>query len=153
MLPIELIAGGTMKARLFLFALFASILVLSSTPCVADDNLTAATSAATRWLALVDSGQYANSWEQAASFFKEKVTKAEWESALKRVRTPLGKMESREFNAAQYETKPPGAPEGKYFILQYRTKFAGGNEIETITPMLDKDGTWRVSGYYIKPAD
>ena len=141
-----------MKARYLSFPLLACVL-LFAVGSFAGDNLTAATNAAQQWLALVDSGQYANSWEQAASFFKEKVTKSEWESALNRVRAPLGKMESREFKAAQYETKPPGAPEGKYFILQYRTKFAGGKMIETITPMLDKDGMWRVSGYFIKPAD
>ena len=62
----------------------------------------------------------------------------------------MGKLESRQFKAAQFETKPPGAPEGKYVVLQYRTKFAGGNVVETITPMLDKDGSWRVSGYFIK---
>ena len=142
-----------MNARLLSFVLLASVLVLPSNACLADDGLTAAANAAKQWLALVDSGEYANSWDQAASFFKEKVTKTEWESAVNRARAPLGKMESRQFKAAQYETKLPGAPDGKYFVLQYRTKFAGGNQIETITPMLDKDGTWRVSGYYMKPAD
>ncbi|MGA9534411.1 MAG: DUF4019 domain-containing protein [Desulfobacterales bacterium] len=32
-------------------------------------------------------------------------------------------------------------------------KLETGNKtsaVETITPMLDKDGQWRVSGYYIK---
>jgi hypothetical protein len=38
--------------------------------------------------------------------------------------------------------------------MQYRTTFAaGGDTIETITPMLDKDGQWKVSGYYIKPVE
>ena len=35
---------------------------------------------------------------------------------------------------------------GKY-VYSFGNKKAA---VETITPMLDKDGKWRVSGYYIK---
>jgi hypothetical protein len=105
-----------------------------------------------QWLALVHAGKYGESWDQASSFFKEKITKDDWIKALNNVRTPLGKVESRQFKAAELKTELPNAPAGKYLIIQYQTKFAnGGSTIETITPMLEKDGTWRVSGYYIKP--
>ncbi|MFZ0535489.1 MAG: DUF4019 domain-containing protein, partial [Candidatus Sulfotelmatobacter sp.] len=33
------------------------------------------------WLALVDSGKYGESWEQASQFFKAAVTKEQWQSA------------------------------------------------------------------------
>ena len=134
-----------------------SVLLLAISFCLgaayaADDNVKAATDAAQQWLALVDAGKYGESWDQASTFFKEKLTKEQWQQALNQVRTPLGKLESRQFKAAQYTTQVPNAPPGKYMIIQYRTKFAnGGPMIETITPMLDKDGTWRVSGYFIKP--
>jgi hypothetical protein len=36
-------------------------------------------------------------------------------------------------------------------VIQYETIFEKKQSaIETVTPMLDKDGKWRVSGYYIK---
>jgi hypothetical protein len=36
-------------------------------------------------------------------------------------------------------------------VLQYTTRFADrANAVETVTPMLDADGTWRVSGYFLK---
>jgi hypothetical protein len=36
-------------------------------------------------------------------------------------------------------------------VLQYQTSFANKKDaVETVTPMRDKDGQWRVSGYYIK---
>ena len=45
----------------------------------------------------------------------------------------------------------PGAPDGEYVVIQYATTFENKKSaIETITPMLDGDGKWRVSGYYIK---
>ena len=118
-----------------------------------NDDVKATNDAAQKWLALVDEGKYGDSWDEAASFFKEKVTKQQWQQTIAGVRGPLGKVDSRQFKQAEFKTELPNAPAGKYMIMQYRTKFANGGEmIETITPMMDKDGTWRVSGYYIKPA-
>jgi hypothetical protein len=52
-----------------------------------------------------------------------------------------------------FQTDLPNAPKGEYVVIQYKTEFAGaGTVLETITPMLDKDGKWRVSGYFVKPA-
>ena len=107
--------------------------------------------AAESWLALVDAGKYSQSWNEAASFFKERVTAQQWESAVKSVREPLGKLESRKLMHTQYTKTMPGAPDGEYVILQFETSFANKKSaIETVTPMKDKDGQWRVSGYYIK---
>ncbi len=45
----------------------------------------------------------------------------------------------------------PGAPDGEYVVIQYDSSFEHKQAaVETVTPMLDKDGKWRVSGYYIK---
>jgi hypothetical protein len=48
-------------------------------------------------------------------------------------------------------TSLAGAPDGEYVVIQYETSFENKkSSIETVTPMLDKDGKWRVSGYYVK---
>jgi hypothetical protein len=113
----------------------------------------AAKQAAQSWLALVDRGDYGQSWQDAASFFQSKISKADWEKALQQVRAPLGAASSRKLLGALYQTELPNAPKGEYVIIQYKAEFAsGGSFIETITPLLDKDGKWRVSGYFIKPA-
>jgi hypothetical protein len=45
----------------------------------------------------------------------------------------------------------PGAPDGEYVVIQYESSFEHKQAaVETVTPMLDKDGTWRVSGYFIR---
>jgi hypothetical protein len=45
----------------------------------------------------------------------------------------------------------PGAPDGKYVVIRYETSFRNKKAAtETVTPMLDADGRWRVSGYFIK---
>jgi len=111
----------------------------------------AAVAASTAWLSLVDEGNYAESWNQAAGLFKAAVTKEQWQNTVKAVKVPLGKVVIRKLKLKQYTKTLPGAPDGEYVVIQYETTFENKNSaIETITPMLDKDGKWRVSGYYIK---
>jgi Protein of unknown function (DUF4019) len=103
------------------------------------------------WLTLVDVGEYGKSWDQAASLFKESLSKDQWVKALKTVRTPLGKLISRTSASTTYTTSLPGVPDGKYVVIKYDTSFENKKSaVETVTPMLDKDGKWRVAGYLIK---
>ena len=110
-----------------------------------------AAKAASRWLALVDEGKYAESWEEAAQFFRGAVTKEQWKESLDSVRKPLGKLVSRSVKSKTYATSLPGAPDGEYVVIQYASSFENKKSaVETVTPVLDKDGKWRVSGYYIR---
>jgi len=133
---ITLLLSGTL-----LFSVFAS----------AQDKTQAAETAAQAWLGLIDAGHYAQSWKEASSLFKGAVSADQWEQQLRGVRGPLGAVVSRKLKSAQYTTHTPGAPDGEYVIIQYDTSFANKKSaVETVTPMLDKDGKWRVSGYYIR---
>lgn len=110
-----------------------------------------AVEAAEAWLVLVDEGKYGDSWDEAAKFFKSAVKKKEWEQQVKTVRPPFGKAMGREVMGAEYMTSVPGAPDGEYVVIVFKTKFQKKDEaFETVTPMMDEDGVWRVSGYYIK---
>jgi len=103
------------------------------------------------WLALVDAGKYADSWDEAAQLFKAAVSKNRWQEMLHARRDPLGKLVSRTAKSANYTKTLPGAPDGEYVVIQYEAHFEHKQSaIETVTPMLDKDGKWRVSGYFIK---
>ncbi len=118
---------------------------------VAQDKTKAAELASEAWLKFVDSGDYSKSWIEASSYFKAAVTEKEWEQKVTAARKPLGALISRKLRSAQYTTKLPGAPDGEYVVIRYDTSFANKKSaIETVTPMLDKDGHWRVSGYYIR---
>ena len=124
-------------------------LVCGSLP--ADEKTEAAQKGAEAWLALVDAGKYGESWEEAAGLFKDKVPKSQWEAAMDANRKPLGAVKSRALAGAKYMTELPGVPEGEYVVIQYKTAFEKkSSAIETVTPMLDKDGKWRVSGYFIR---
>ncbi len=110
-----------------------------------------ALSAAQGWLALVDEGEYRQSWEEAAGYFKAEVKPGQWEQAMQSVRKPLGKLVSRTVTHTSYQTSLPGAPHGEYVVIQFSTSYENKTSaVETVTPMKDTDGKWRVSGYYIK---
>lgn len=110
-----------------------------------------ATQASAGWLKLVDAGNYAASYQQASTLFKDHVSAAAWVRQVGAARKPLGAVVSRQVTAAHYATTLPGAPDGQYVVIQYRTSFTHKKSaVETVTPMLDQDGQWRVSGYYIR---
>jgi len=128
-------------------------LILCTPPVMAgrSDREKTAISAAEKWLIIVDKGKYTESWNESSAYFKQAVTQDQWEQALRAARGPLGKLISRKIKSATYTTSLPGAPDGQYVVIQFSTSFENKKSgIETITPMMDKDGKWRVSGYYIK---
>lgn len=111
----------------------------------------AAVTAAENWLAKVDEARYAESWKGAAELFRKAVTQAQWDQSLQAARQPLGKRLTRKLKSSTYSTTLPGAPDGEYVVIQFDSSFENKQAaVETVTPMLEKDGAWRVSGYFIK---
>jgi Protein of unknown function (DUF4019) len=116
-----------------------------------DQDEIAAAKNAEAWLVLVDQQKYGESWDAAARLFQDTVARDMWKDALGAVRGPLGKIVSRRVKSAESRTSLPGAPDGKYVIIQYDTTFEHKkNSVETITPMQEADGSWKVTGYFIK---
>ncbi len=128
-----------------------SLMMLSQPLFASQDKQKAAIEAAEAWLSLVDEGLYLESWRVGARYFRKAVSQEQWAQSMVAFRKPLGKTLSRNLTSAQYTTTLPGAPDGEYVVIQYQTSFENKRSaIETVTPMLDKDGSWKVSGYYIK---
>ena len=111
----------------------------------------AAQAATEAWLALIDEGSYAASWEQAAAGFRNAVTSEKWQAMVQGVRVPLGGMKSRTLKSTTATATLPGAPDGEYVVFQFNASFEQkAAAVETVTAVRDKDGAWRVGGYYIK---
>ena len=103
------------------------------------------------WLALIDAGNYAESWKESSQLARSLVTEDAWDSSLSGVREPLGTLVSRKLISAQSLTEMPGAPDGHYVVMQFDTSFANKKSaVETVTFMLEKDGQWKSCGYFIK---
>ncbi len=122
----------------------------------------AAQAAAESWLRLVDAGDYSASWAQAATTLKGAVKQAEWAQAAGGLRSPLGKLVSRRLKSREYTEKGPTTRviggrvytwngHAKCVIVQYDSVFANkASAVETVIPVPDSDGAWRVSGYSIR---
>jgi hypothetical protein len=129
----------------------AALLTAAACAAPADTKEQAGQAAALSWLKLIDDGDYAGSWEQAAAHFREAVPKERWIAQVGVVRRPFGAVKSRHALSERFTRSLPGAPDGEYVVVQFSTSFEHKAEAtETVTPMKDADGQWRVSGYYLK---
>jgi Protein of unknown function (DUF4019) len=114
-------------------------------------DLTEGTQAAQNWLNLVDSGKYGESWDAPGGYFQSMVTKEDWVGKVAGVREAMGNAKYRKLTSSKYATSLPGAPDGEYDVMKFNSSFANKKTaIETVTTMKDKDGVWRVVGYFIK---
>ncbi len=136
---------------IFLLTVLGVLLFVSS-PSASEKAEEAALAASTKWLELVDKGQYSKSWERAAILFRAMETKAEWENKLDTYRTPLGKVSERNVKSKRYTKTLPDAPEREYVVIEYETVFKNKQTInETVVTVLEKDGKWRIAGYHFTP--
>jgi hypothetical protein len=103
------------------------------------------------FLSLVDSGEYEKSWDEASLFFKSQTTQKQWTEKLSALRPFFGSTIHRTVKHTKYLISVPGAPDGEYVIVVFQSSFEKKKSAsETVTPMLDKDGKWRITGYFIK---
>lgn len=136
-----------------LFMLIICSLFLSSQVFANNQNEkeNEAIKSAVDYLGLVDTGQYDKSWDEASMFFKSQISQTQWAEKLSSLRPLFGKVINRTIINTKYLTSAPGAPDGEYVIVVFQTSFENKKSaIEQVTPMLEKDGKWRVTGYFIK---
>ena len=143
------------KILLFLICLFCFTFIQvnaeDDSTKVVEEKETAAVEAAKDWLLLVDEEKYYESYLRAADYFKDAVTEEQWQQAMNATRKPLGKVLSRELKSKKHMTEVPGAPDGEYVLIQFNTSYENKkSSIETVTQMLEEDGTWKMSGYFMR---
>lgn len=114
-------------------------------------DTSAGMAAANEWLTRVDQGAYGESWDAAAQRFRESIDRDKWQATVESARRPLGSMLVRKLRTATFARALPNAPDGEYVVIQFDTRFEkNALAAETVTSEREKDGTWRVSGYWIK---
>lgn len=129
-----------MKTLILILSLCISSFVWANEP----------SASAKQWLQIVDAGNYTESWQKSDIFFKSQLSQNKWDSALKSVRTPLGKVKSRAELGKKEFSSLPGVPEGEYLVIQFQTEFQNKKSaIETLT-LSKSSGHWLPVGYFIK---
>ncbi len=116
-----------------------------------DPRATAAQKEARSWLELTDRGDALASWKAAGKQFQNAISADKWADSLKQVRPPLGEVVERTLLSTQFTRSFPGAPDGDYALLVFRSSFAEKiDSRETVTLEHEADGAWRVVGYFIR---
>jgi len=102
------------------------------------------------WVALLDQGQWDESWRTAGALFRAQLTPGAWATSVRSVREQVGPLVSRVQKSATRTTTLPGAPEGEYEVIQYQTRFGDKPDaIETVV-LVREGSTWKVVGYFIR---
>jgi beta-lactamase regulating signal transducer with metallopeptidase domain len=127
-----------------------------SSPDAADPAKQEAVMAMLAWAAVIDRGDYGQSWDQAAPEFQDAVTQADWIAVLTKVRPPLGKCLDRSLASAVRQTDAPLAngkiQEGDWVIAQFNVSYKNMKyAIDTLSFKKGEDGKWRAEGYTTRP--
>lgn len=132
--------------RALLLCLLAAPLTLS-----AQRTPEAASAAEQQWLRQIDAGDYQAAYESAAKIMRDAATEQQFAQAMRNARAPLGDLRSRQPQDAKPTTTLPGAPDGHYVVAHYQSAFAKkASAVETVVASQGEDGSWRVSGYFIR---
>ena len=110
----------------------------------------AAQAAGEKWLGLLDRGEYGTAWDQCAQLFRQRVTREQWIDSLPSTRAPFGAVKSRKVELAAFKPSLPGAPDGQYVTVRYRTSFESKENAEELVTFTFEDSLWRPTGYSIR---
>jgi hypothetical protein len=114
----------------------------------------AITQKALDWLALVDEGKYAESWDLASPFMQKHYARDHWRRAMSVSIKPLGALKSRTVRVVEDHPRKvlPGGPKASYMIVRFDTVYENlPSADESVTLMyLHNQGGWGVVGYFLK---
>lgn len=139
-----------------LATLFLALLLVSHSATAQEDDA-AVVDASKAWLALVDDGQYQQSWESSGSLMRAAVTADQWQQALENVQMQLAALVGETVDLTQRELvevaaveDQPNMPEGDFRALQYRV-IQGDHVFAEVVTMQLEDGEWKAVGYFVAP--
>ena len=92
--------------------------------------------------------RYQKIYEESSTLWKRDATVDQSTEVLKRLRSKLGKVDSRAVHTATEQTNSGGPLQGHVFIISYQTKFEHGEGMETFT-LLEEGGRWALARYLV----
>jgi hypothetical protein len=134
---------------IFTFFLLIAIPVLNKTPTqqVTEQSVRAAS----HFLFLVDTEEYAKSWEVSSKKLKEMLTQKTWNEQIAKIRSFLGPIVERIHQDISYTDSAIDVPSGEYVVMTFLSRFELRDQVtETITLILGDNNQWRVVGYFLR---
>jgi aspartokinase-like uncharacterized kinase len=141
------------SVRIHLFLFFASILwivvpAVNKTPSAAIKQNSII--AAKEFLYLVDTEEYAKSWEVTSDLLKDLLDKSSWHEQITKIRSFLGPIIERMQPDITYTDSASDVPQGEYVVMTFVSRFELRERvIETLTLMLSENEEWQVVGYFL----
>ena len=87
-------------------------------------------------------------YDEAAEEWRRAATPAQNEETLERLRTRLGKIESRSFLRGREQQNAGGDLPGHSLVVTYQTTFERAEAMETFT-LVERDGRWLLARYSV----
>ncbi len=112
-------------------------------------NVDSARSAASKWLNLLDDGDYEEAFEWEAQDFRMVRTQQQFVRYMQARRAPFGRVLGRKFIGAANIHKFVGVPEGNYVSTLFKTEFEKKAETAERVIMVKQTPGWRVIDYRI----
>jgi DNA-binding CsgD family transcriptional regulator len=113
----------------------------------AEPNAAAAARVAENFLVLVDERRWAESYAATGAQFRQLNTLERWTAVSEQVRTPLGKLLTRDLVGNEYVPAPPQG----YQLIKFRSTYANGTQQTESVSLAWEDGAWRVAGITFEP--
>ena len=92
--------------------------------------------------------RYEKIYNESSNLWKRDTTLEQSNEVLKKLRTQLGKVESRALHTATEQRNSGGPLQGHVFIITYQTKFENGQGMETLT-LVEEDNRWALARYLV----
>jgi hypothetical protein len=108
----------------------------------------AAINSARYWIALIDSGQFDQSWQIATAEFKANVTQRQWRIGLEQIRVPYGRVKSHKIKSSRLSQRVTKGQRQKKCVVEFTTLFENQDTTTEFVTLLLDDTKWNVSAYY-----
>lgn len=105
--------------------------------------------ASQNFVELLDSESFGKSWGSASAYFQATINQDEWNSAMEKLRKPLGKLIKRDISDQRTAKDPGNLPKGDYMVMFYRSKFANKDAAYELVTLVKEDGVWKVLTYQV----
>lgn len=106
---------------------------------------------ATRYLALLDQGLYAEAWSETSPLFQGLTNQQEWLHQQHLIRTAYGSLISREFYHSGFRETYEHSPDGQYIVIQFSSSFSNrAIARETIIYDCSSDSSCLVRDYILQ---
>lgn len=104
---------------------------------------------------MIDQGKAGELWDGATPAARKRVTRADFTGQIAKSRAPLGAPQQRTWVAVNRQVVADADPDtaGQYVSVEYETRFANKPDAilrELVSFHLDRDRTWRFSGYVLR---